>query len=231
MGNKRVVLLVDNRNRDLAGATLIAHHLKQNSVDCFLEPLESYKGCLAAYRPDMIIFNHLTGNHLVAYSNRLAALGVMVAVLPGEGIIYHKESLKFNAGKFHRGAHIDCFFCWNEEHRLALRETGFNSAVRLEVIGPPRFDFLFRTLVSAAPAGRALRGTRRNPLSWSARTSPLHSTKSWREKWRTDSSLLGRTGFPYIKTIGEPSKRTMKRGIVSSVFLTPSYGRPNTMSS
>lgn len=155
---KKAVLLVDSKKRDLAGAALIALQLKTLGVECLLEPLEAYKGCLTAYRPHMIIFNHLTGSHLVDYSRRLADLGVAVAVLPNEGIIYEQDSLKFNAGKYHRGAHIDCFFCWNEHHRNALMETGFDRDVRIEVIGPPRFDFYFQPwsgLFCAQPSNQA----------------------------------------------------------------------------
>lgn len=139
----RVVILVDNRKRDLLGAALIGVQLRKLGIECFLEPLGSYRGALAAYRPSMIVFNHLTANHLVEYSRRLADLGVLVAVLPNEGILYEEDMLKFNAGKYHNGAHIDCFFCWNEHHRKALVECGFNKSERLEVIGPPRFDFYF----------------------------------------------------------------------------------------
>ena len=141
--NKRVVLLVDNKRRDLTGATLIAYQLRVLGIECMLEPLEAYRGCLAAHKPDMIIFNHLTGTHLVKYSRRLADLGVLVGVLPNEGINYNLDDLKFNAGKYHSGAHMDCFFCWNDQHKEALVENGFREGTRIEVIGPPRFDFYF----------------------------------------------------------------------------------------
>lgn len=143
MGEKKVVILVDNKKRDLPGDALIALHLKKMGVKCFLEPLEAYRGCLAADRPDMIVFNHMMGSHLVAFSKRLSKLGVMVAVLPNEGILYNPDVLKFNAGKYHTGAHIDYFFCWNQLHRDALLHTGFDSDLKAEVVGPPKFDFYF----------------------------------------------------------------------------------------
>ncbi|MGA2852581.1 MAG: surface carbohydrate biosynthesis protein [Verrucomicrobiota bacterium] len=136
-----IVLLVDSRTRDLAVATLIAHHLEALGVDCHLEPLEAYRAVLGAYRPDMIVFNHLTAGHLVSYSKRLAQIGVLTAVLSNEGINYDPEDLKFNSGKHHPDAHIDWFFCWNEPHRQALMELGFNRRTRIEVIGVPRFDY------------------------------------------------------------------------------------------
>ena len=135
------MLLVDSKTRDLPVAALIAHHLDALGVDCLLEPLEAYRAVLAAHRPDMIIFNHLTASHLVKFSQRLAEMGVLTAVLSNEGINYDPDDLKFNSGKHHTGAHIDWFFCWNEPHRQALLELGFGESTRIEVVGVPRFDF------------------------------------------------------------------------------------------
>src|SRR5258706_9352795 len=87
----RAVLLVDSKTRDLPVAALIAHHLNALGVDCFLEPLEAYRAVLGAYRPQLILFNHLTASHLVDYSKRLAQMGVLTAVLPNEGILYDSE--------------------------------------------------------------------------------------------------------------------------------------------
>jgi surface carbohydrate biosynthesis protein len=151
---KRVVLLVDNKRRDLLTGALIAHQLEKQGMTCFLEPLSAYRGVLSAYDPDMIVFNHLTAGHLVPYSKKLARLGVLTAVLPNEGIVYDREELQYMAGRHHSGAHIDCFFCWNEAHRDALRECGFGEGVRIEVVGVPRFDFYF------APWSRLFRESR-----------------------------------------------------------------------
>ena len=137
----RVVLLVDHKVRDLMTDVLIARHLKQLGVKCFLEPLEAWQGVLAAHRPDMIIFNHVNAPHLVKYTKRLAEIGVQTAILPNEGIIYDPEALAFVAGKYHNDAHIDLFFCWNEAHKRALIQCGFDQHARIEVIGVPRFDF------------------------------------------------------------------------------------------
>jgi len=138
-----VVLLVDSKTRDLDVAVLIAHHLRALGVGCHLEPLEAYRAVVAAYRPGLILFNHLTASHLVSWSRRLAELGVLTAVLPNEGIMYDPDDLKYSSGRHHSAAHIDYFFCWNEPHRQALLAEGFDRETRVEVVGVPRFDFYF----------------------------------------------------------------------------------------
>ncbi len=138
-----VVILVDDRKRDLNGCSLIAKHLRDQGVEVKLEPLEAFRAVLAAHRPGMIIFNHLTASHLASWSRRLADMGVLTAVLPNEGIVYDEGEMRFMAGRYHNNAHIDFYFCWNEPHRQALIEEGLKPE-SVKVIGVPRFDFYFR---------------------------------------------------------------------------------------
>jgi surface carbohydrate biosynthesis protein len=138
-----VVILVDDKKRDLNGCTLIAKHLHDLSIEVKLEPLEAFRAVLAAYRPGMIVFNHLTASHLAAWSRRLADMGVLTAVLPNEGIIYGEDEMRFMAGRYHNDAHIDYYFCWNEPHRRALIDEGLKPE-SVKIVGVPRFDFYFR---------------------------------------------------------------------------------------
>lgn len=141
--NDSVVLMVDDKKRDLMLASMIAYALRQRNIPCHLEPLEAYRAVLAAYRPRMIIFNHLVASHLVQYSKRLAEMGVLTGVLLNEGLCYDDEERLYNAGKHHKGAHIDIFFSWNQPMKDSLIQTGFGQATRIEVAGPPRFDTYF----------------------------------------------------------------------------------------
>lgn len=149
----QVVFLVDNKRRDLMVAGLIAHQLERIGIDCALEPLESTFAALAAYEPDMIIFNHLSASQLMRYSRRLKELGVLVGVLPNEGIGYKEEGLDFLALKAHSGAHVDLFFCWNEPLAEAVRRNATSENEVAQVVGIPRFDFYFK------PWSRLFQGT------------------------------------------------------------------------
>ena len=146
---KKVVILVDNKARDLPGAALIAHHLEHHfGLTCLLQPLEAWRACLGL-KPAYILFNHLVASHLARFSTRLRDLGVLVGVLPNEGIYNSRELLEFNAGKYHAFAHIDQFFCWNEDHRQALLKIMGLPPERVFVIGVPRFDYYFSPWLEA----------------------------------------------------------------------------------
>ncbi|MEX2129069.1 MAG: surface carbohydrate biosynthesis protein [Xanthobacteraceae bacterium] len=138
-----VVMLVDNRRRDLDVAVLIANRLRSLGVECILEPLEAYGAVLAAYRPGMVVINHLFASHLAAWSRRLQEMGVLTAVLSNEGIIRNAEARRFQSGRYHRDGHVDYFFCWNELHRDALLQEGIYRGAQVEVVGVPRFDLYF----------------------------------------------------------------------------------------
>lgn len=143
MPRPKVVILVDNKRRDLDGAALIAHHLDRLGLDCHLEPLEAFRAVLSARRPDMIIFNLITAGHLVKWTQRLRDMGVLVGVLLNEGLFYDDATMRFNIGRFHRDAHVDCYFCWNETYRNALISEGMASGEQAKVVGVHRFDFYF----------------------------------------------------------------------------------------
>ncbi len=140
---RQIVILVDNKNRDLPGAALIAHHLEEGfGLPCLLQPLESWRACLAL-KPAYILFNHLVASHLARFSRRLHDLGILVGVLPNEGIYNSQELLEFNAGKYHAFAHIDQFFCWNEAHRQALLKIMRLPPDRVLVVGSPALIIIF----------------------------------------------------------------------------------------
>lgn len=138
---KKIVILVDNKRRDLRAVALIAWHLEQLGCQPILEPLEAWRAVLAADRPDVIVFNHLTTTTLAAYSARLRDLGVKVAVLPNESLLYDRDTLDFNCRKRVESVHIDLFFCWSGMVKAALLRNGFGSPTRIEVVGNPKFDF------------------------------------------------------------------------------------------
>jgi len=146
-----VVILVDNKVRDLNVAALIAHQLEANGVKCFLEPLEAFRAVLGAHRPSMIVFNHLNGSQLVEWSQRLAEIGVLSAVLPNEGIIYDKTAREVVSGRFHRDVHVDNYFCWNESHKESLIAQGIYEDTEIDIVGIPRFDVYFEPWSKVLP--------------------------------------------------------------------------------
>jgi surface carbohydrate biosynthesis protein len=155
----RVVIFVDSKSRDLMGTALIAHHLESRGVECRLEPLEAWRACVGAWKPDFILFNHLNAKHLSDFTQRCKEWGILIGMLPNEGIFYVDGTLDYNSRKQFHGTHCDRVFCWNIAHRDALIRSAYAAPECIIPVGVPRFDFyvkpwnqLFKRQI--APAGR-----------------------------------------------------------------------------
>ncbi len=137
-----VVIFVDSKTRDLMGTALIARHLEKRGIRCRLEPLESWRACIAAWRPDFILFNHLNAPHLATFSQQCREWGVLVGVLPNEGIFYIPETMEYNSRRLVENVHCDLMFSWSELHRDVLVENRFcENPDQVIPVGVPRFDF------------------------------------------------------------------------------------------
>ena len=137
-----VVILVDNRWRDLDLAALIAAHVRRRGVPCHLVPLEAYQAVLASCRPGIIVFNHLSASHIARYSKRLSQMGVVAALLLNEGISYDPEVRRYVASQYHSDHAFGLFLAWNDANAETLRQLN-GPLPRIETVGVPRFDFYF----------------------------------------------------------------------------------------
>ena len=142
MEKQRIVFLIDHKGRDLMGAALIAHHLEKLGYEVHLEPLQSWRSCLPAWKPSMIIFNHLSTKLLADYSEELHKRGILVAVLLNEGFCLKDSGRKYLSEPQHPNIHCDLFLTWNTLHRDELIKYQFVTPPENAITtGVPRFDF------------------------------------------------------------------------------------------
>jgi surface carbohydrate biosynthesis protein len=137
-----VVIVVDSKIRDLMGLALIAVHLENMGVECHIEPLEAWRACVGAWKPDFILFNHLNAGHLADFSQHCKEWGILTGVLPNEGIFYIEGTMEYNSRKAQPHMHCDRMFCWSELHRQALIANRFcENPGHIVAVGVPRFDY------------------------------------------------------------------------------------------
>ncbi len=153
MKKKRLVILVDQKRRDLPMAALLAHHVEQAGVECLLEPVQAWKACVACDRPDMVMLSGLFAESSIAYSRRLHELGVKIALLPNEGVFYEEEYIQYATYRHHSQAWADLYLGWNDTMTDGVRQNlgKTNPAIRCETTGCPRFDFNFPPLRQRLP--------------------------------------------------------------------------------
>ena len=142
MSNKCAVIFVDLKDRDLMGDALIAHHLKKQGITCYLEPLETWQAAIYAYKPNFVLYNHLTVRHLADFSQKMKKWGVLVGCLLNEGLAYSESSRLFCSQRQHSHMHCDLYLTWNDAHRDMLIKYKFCSPPEMaHTIGCPRFDY------------------------------------------------------------------------------------------
>lgn len=86
MSEYRAVIFVDLKDRDLMGDALTAHELGKRGITCYLEPLETWQSAIHAYKPNFVLYNHLTVKHLANFSQDMKSWGVLVGCLMNEGL-------------------------------------------------------------------------------------------------------------------------------------------------
>ncbi|GAA5495489.1 hypothetical protein Rhal01_01664 [Rubritalea halochordaticola] len=142
MAKHSVVILIDHKGRDLMGASLIGHHLEKLGIQTHLEPLESWRAVMTAWKPSMIIFNHLTSKLIADYTENLKHQGILTAALLNEGLCLTEDNRKFHSQPQHGNLHCDLFLAWNQKHAECLKEHSLCSPPENAIpIGVPRFDF------------------------------------------------------------------------------------------
>ena len=142
MQKPSVVYLIDHKGRDLMGAALIAYHLEKLGIVCHMEPLQSWRSSLPAWKPNLILFNHLLSKELANYSSELHKRGILVAVMLNEGLCLGDTQRKYLSQKQHPNVHCDLYLTWNDLHRDELIKQKFVSKPeKVITTGVPRFDF------------------------------------------------------------------------------------------
>ena len=137
-----VIIFVDSKPRDLMGDALMAHQLEKKGVRCMLEPLASWRACVGAWKPDLILFNHLNSAHLTNFSQQLKSWGILAGVLLNEGIFYAEGTLEYNSQVHFDDMHCDLMLSWNITHERELVKNKICATdEQIVTVGVPRFDF------------------------------------------------------------------------------------------
>jgi len=145
---KKILYFVDQKKRDLPGICLIAHLLKQQGIQCILEPIQAWRAAVALHKPDMVVLSNLFTDNMLKYSQKLRKIGVKICVLPNEGVLYHQDDRNYNAFKYHQQAAVDIYFSWNKELGNLVQQNlqANNPNLQVETVGCHRFDFNFAPL-------------------------------------------------------------------------------------
>ena len=142
MPKHSIVILIDHKGRDLMGAALIAHHLEKMGHRVYLEPVEAFKAVINAWKPSIVIVNHIGHSNIADYTAQLKKWGILVGVLLNEGLCLEDSDRQFLSKPQFDNVHCDLFLSWNVPHTEALIEHQFVTPTENTItVGCPRFDY------------------------------------------------------------------------------------------
>lgn len=145
----RILLLIDQKWRDLPGHVLLARILERRFGHRVMAGPFGCEGLVVPlFRPDLVVVNHLLESAKVRFARALRAAGIGLVALPTEGIPSLADVRLLAAGKYTDMSLVDLQLCWNHPMRDLIVAEGILPAERVRVTGVPRFDLY------VPPAGR-----------------------------------------------------------------------------
>lgn len=137
----KVCLVVDNPIRDLEGITLVAWHLAQQNIICYIVPMYCQAFDVIAIKPDLVIINYLRPNN-VNLLLRFKKENINVCILDTEGSPGRDLSNFANfIFKIKERDLVDLYCLWGIDQYNAFEKQKLFHETKLKITGCPRYDF------------------------------------------------------------------------------------------
>ena len=150
----RIQLLCDHKWRDLPNLCAIKLALERLGHNVLMSATKGVQAHTIAFKPDVVVFNHLHSEAYRTFSRILKENGRVVVVLPTEGAM-RPEYESIGAGEFSDYSHVDLFLAWNGTAADNVRRRWGGSGIEVQGIGCSRFDFHHPRFHEAVPTREA----------------------------------------------------------------------------
>ena len=140
---RRVLMVVPHRIRDLEGRALIAYHLEREyGHHTRLCTPDALNRSLEEYSPDLLLVDDVGWGTRAELVRRAKSLGCKVVLLPVFGLTDNDSDCLRAAGKWTDTAGlIDGFLCWGPYSQRILLDGQLAPESKFHVVGSSRFDF------------------------------------------------------------------------------------------
>ncbi len=143
MNQRRILMVVPYKARDLEGHALVGYHLvRQFGHEVIYTNGYGIETKMLKHAPDVLVLDHLSWNFKVEQARLAKSLGMQAVILPTEGLFQNEEGAVRRAGKLHNANHLpDKYLTWGEYPRRALLDEKLMTETQVETVGCARFDF------------------------------------------------------------------------------------------
>lgn len=146
----KVMLIVDNPARDLAGLVLVAAELARNGATVFITPRRRYRHEIPYLIPDFVVLNYLR-------KKCPKVIGPLLKYKFQLGVMDTEGGVSANIEDFGRSyvqepeirEKVVCYLCWGEALGEWIVRNHWYSKEQVCITGNPRFDFYVGDLKKA----------------------------------------------------------------------------------
>lgn len=142
---KKISIIVDNPQRDLAGYTYLAEELVKKNYLVFLTPMYNFHE-IFLINPDLVILNHARKEKLLSSGVDLimkycSLTGIKIIIIDSEGGLFKSNFVnKYKKFINESGNKIDKYFLWGSNKISLVNKKNKEKYI---VAGHPKFDLFF----------------------------------------------------------------------------------------
>lgn len=143
MTNKKILMVVAYKARDLEGNALVGYYLKrQYGIEVIYTNGYHLEKKILKHAPDAVVLDHLGWDFKGEQARLAKRLGMKVIVLPTEGLFQEAEDAARVTGAAHNANHLpDCYLAWGNWLNKTLLDKNLMIESQVYAVGCPRFDF------------------------------------------------------------------------------------------
>ena len=139
---KKVVLVIDHKDRDLKGIALVAFWLNaKHGVFPYITNTKNEITCLIKYKPDLILIQHVRHHHQREFLQFAKAQNTAIAISLTEGFPISKELILFSVGRDEYVPCIDLYLPWGSVFDEYINASPLTKGSKTVAVGCPRFDY------------------------------------------------------------------------------------------
>ena len=147
----RILISIDHKWRDLPGYVYAALQLEAIGHQVYFTRNGFEPYYVVGVRPDLVIIGHLLDPQRQKFATELSDQGVLVVLMPTEGIPTLEGYRKYSAGYDNDLSGVALHLVWNQPMADILYDNRSISRDKVRVVGCPRFDFYRLPLLNSLP--------------------------------------------------------------------------------
>jgi surface carbohydrate biosynthesis protein len=148
----KVLIVLDHKDRDLGGVSLIAYHLFTSfGIFPIICTTKNELSCLIKYSPKLILVQHVRHSRQRYFLEFAKNRGIKIAILPCEGFPRRYQDMPFGLGEKEFLFYLDYAFLWGELLATSCKKSENLKNCTIKSIGSPRFDLYHLNLHHIPP--------------------------------------------------------------------------------